>query len=209
MAQKSDEVRNKNREHIYVFGGMGNESGEQSVGRNYLHDLYLLDRKQQSVRRLWQNASDHRLVVARDMILTPDEKYIYALCYPEYLSDTYLQLYRLTVDDGTMKAPDFVNAPPKLRFVARYVEKWFHCEVLLRQEECLSEVSPVFRHPYPDCRDSFGCLKHLIDTHPNLVNGNESLQFLIYLIGDEANADMCLYPTFCKMKHRTHFQSSF
>ena len=95
---------NKNREHIYVFGGMGNESGEQSVGRNYLHDLYLLDRKQQSVRRLWQNASDHRLVVARDMILTPDEKYIYALCYPEYLSDTYLQLYHLTVDDGTMKA---------------------------------------------------------------------------------------------------------
>ena len=97
-------VVNKNRERIYVFGGMGNESGEQSVGRNYLHDLYLLDRKQQSVRRLWQNASDHRLVVARDMILTPDEKYIYALCYPEYLSDTYLQLYRLTVDDGTMKA---------------------------------------------------------------------------------------------------------
>ena len=95
---------NKNREHIYVFGGMGNESGEQSVGRNYLHDLYLLDRKQQSVRRLWQNASDHRLVVARDMILTPDEKYIYALCYPEYLSDTYLKLYSLTVDDGTMKA---------------------------------------------------------------------------------------------------------
>ncbi|MCS2907383.1 hypothetical protein NXX21_00475 [Bacteroides thetaiotaomicron] len=95
---------NKNREHVYVFGGMGNESGEQSVGRNYLHDLYLLDRKQQSVRRLWQNASDHRLVVARDMILTPDEKYIYALCYPEYLSDTYLRLYRLTVDDGTMKA---------------------------------------------------------------------------------------------------------
>lgn len=95
---------NKNREHIYVFGGMGNESGEQSVGRNYLHDLYLLDRKQQSVRCLWQNVSDHRLVVARDMILTPDEKYIYALCYPEYLSDTYLQLYRLTVDDGTMKA---------------------------------------------------------------------------------------------------------
>ena len=112
-------------------------------------------------------------------------------------------------DKEFIDPPDFVNAPPKLRFVARYVEKWFDCEVLLRQEECLSEVSPVLRHPYSDCRYSFGCLKHLIDTHPNLVNGNESLQFLIYLIGDEANADMCLYPTFCKMKHRTHFQSSF
>lgn len=94
---------NENQEHVYIFGGMGNESGEQSVGRNYLSDLYLLDRKQQTVRRLWQNTSDHRLVVARDMILTPDEKFIYALCYPEYLSETYLQLYRLTVADGTVK----------------------------------------------------------------------------------------------------------
>ena len=40
-------------------------------------------------------------------------------------------------------------------------------------------------------------------------NGKESLQFLIYLIGDEAYADMRLYPAFCKVKHRTHFQSSF
>ncbi|MDB0715425.1 hypothetical protein PL498_06720 [Bacteroides xylanisolvens] len=94
---------NENREHVYIFGGMGNESGEQSVGRNYLHDLYLLDRKQQSVKRLWQKTSEYCWVVARDMILTPDEKYIYALCYPEYLSETYLQLCCLTIDDGTIK----------------------------------------------------------------------------------------------------------
>lgn len=94
---------NKNREHIYIFGGMGNDSGDQSVGRNYLQDFYLLDKKQETVKRLWQNTSERRLVVARDMILTSDEKYVYALCYPEYLSDTYLQLYRLTVADGTIK----------------------------------------------------------------------------------------------------------
>ena len=94
---------NKNREHIYIFGGMGNDSGEQSVGRNYLQDFYLLDRKQKTIKRLWQNTSEHRLVVARDMILTSDEKYVYALCYPEYMSNTYLQLYRLTVADGTIK----------------------------------------------------------------------------------------------------------
>ena len=40
-------------------------------------------------------------------------------------------------------------------------------------------------------------------------NGKESLQFLIYLIGDEAYADMRLYPSFRKMKHRTQLQSSF
>ena len=40
-------------------------------------------------------------------------------------------------------APDFVNASPKLRFAVREAEKWLDCEVLLRKEECLSEVSPV------------------------------------------------------------------
>ena len=84
-------------------------------------------------------------------------------------------------------APDFVNVSPKLRFAVREAEKWFDCEVLLRQEECLSEVSPILWHPYSDCRDCFGCLKHLIHTHPNLVNSNESLQFLIYFIGDEVD----------------------
>ena len=58
-----------------------------------------------------------------------------------------------------MLLPDFVNASPKLRFTVRKVEKWFHCEVLLRQEECLSEVSPVLWHSYSDCRDCCGCLK--------------------------------------------------
>ena len=59
--------------------------------------------------------------------------------------------------------------------------------MLLRQEECLSEVSPVLRHPYSDCRDRFGCLKHIIDTHPNLVNSNvplrtSSLQWISHVL---------------------------
>lgn len=97
MAVSADQKR------MYVYGGMGNESGDQSVGRNYFHDLYLVDVEERSIRRLWQNPSDKSLVSARDMILTDDEQYIYTLCYPEYLSDTYLQLYRLSVVDGSVK----------------------------------------------------------------------------------------------------------
>lgn len=97
MAVSADQKR------MYVYGGMGNESGDQSVGRNYFHDLYLVDVEKRGIRRLWQNASDKSLVSARDMILTDDEQYIYTLCYPEYLSDTYLQLYRLSVADGSVK----------------------------------------------------------------------------------------------------------
>lgn len=91
------------RKRMYVYGGMGNESGDQSVGRNYFHDLYQVDVDKKSIRRLWQNTSDESLVSARDMILSDDEQYIYALCYPEYLSDTYLQLCRLSVADGSVK----------------------------------------------------------------------------------------------------------
>ena len=37
---------------------------------------------------------------------------------------------KIQIKSEKLTPPDFVNAPPKLRFVARYVEKWFHCEVL-------------------------------------------------------------------------------
>ena len=32
---------------------------------------------------------------------------------------------------------------------------------------------------------------------------------LYTFIGDEADTNVCFYPSFCKMEHRTHFQSSF
>ena len=28
---------------VYIFGGMGNESGDQVIGRRYFHDLYKVD----------------------------------------------------------------------------------------------------------------------------------------------------------------------
>ena len=39
--------------------------------------------------------------------------------------------------------PDFINAPPKLKFATIQVKKWLDCEVLLCQEESFREVSSV------------------------------------------------------------------
>ena len=89
------------------------------------------------------------------------------------------------------------------------MEKWLDCEVLFRQEESLSEVIPVLWHPYPNGRDGFGCIKYLADTHPDFVNGNEQLQFLVYFVGDEAYADVRFNPPFGEMEHRTHIQRTF
>lgn len=55
----------------------------------------------------------------------------------------------------------------------------------------------------------FACIKHMINTHRNLVKANKSLQFLVYFADDEAGAYMCLNPSFCKVKHGVHFQCPF
>src|SRR5690606_25111250 len=40
--------------HLYVFGGMGSESGDQYVGRTYNYDLYQLDPKTETIKRRWK-----------------------------------------------------------------------------------------------------------------------------------------------------------
>lgn len=86
---------------LYLYGGMGNESGDQNVGRNYYYDLYLVDLEKQQVKKLWtQEPPTRNRVTARSMVLTPDDKYLYLLGYPEYMANSYLQLYRMSVSDG-------------------------------------------------------------------------------------------------------------
>lgn len=86
---------------VYLYGGMGNEAGDQNVGRNYLYDLYRVDMDTRSVRKLWEvKAPAVNRVVPRNMILSADEKYLFLLGYPEYLPNSTLQLYRLSVRDG-------------------------------------------------------------------------------------------------------------
>lgn len=88
-------------ERLYIYGGMGNSSGDQSVGRQYLHDLYMFDRRSSEVTRLWDKGTEQKFVAVRNMLLSPDEKYITALCYQEYISDASLRMVRFSVEDGT------------------------------------------------------------------------------------------------------------
>lgn len=89
-------------QRLYIYGGMGNESGNQDVGRNYYYDLYQVDMETKNIRKLWtQEAPGVNKVVARNMIITPDEDYIYMLRYPEYLQESYIQLYKVKIADGS------------------------------------------------------------------------------------------------------------
>lgn len=86
---------------IYVYGGMGNDSGEQAVGRRYLYDLYSVDLAEGKVRKLWEtDLGVGNVVPVRNMYLD-GAGHFYTLCYPESLSESALTLYKFSVRDGS------------------------------------------------------------------------------------------------------------
>lgn len=90
----------KENNSIYVFGGMGNESGEQVVGRYYFYDLHRVDLTTRRITKLWEIPWEKDNVVpVRGMVILNDSCF-YTLCYPESYSDSFLRLYRFSIADG-------------------------------------------------------------------------------------------------------------
>lgn len=86
---------------LYVFGGMGNESGEQIVGRRYYYDLHKLDLETNKMTKLWEiEWKKDNVVPVRGMVLLDDSSF-YTLCYPEHFSESFLRLYRFSLKDGS------------------------------------------------------------------------------------------------------------
>lgn len=85
---------------LYIFGGMGNESGEQAVGRQYYYDLYKADLNTRQISKLWEIEWKHdNMVPVRGMVISDDSNF-YTLCYPEHVSESLLKLYRFSITDG-------------------------------------------------------------------------------------------------------------
>ncbi|MFD2598960.1 hypothetical protein ACFSQ3_08345 [Sphingobacterium corticis] len=85
---------------IYLFGGMGNESGEHIVGRTYFYDLYEIDPADGTAKKIWQlNAPEKHFVPAKGLAI-PNDDWLYALTYPEHVSHSLIQLKRFSLRDG-------------------------------------------------------------------------------------------------------------
>ena len=81
-------VMSPDYKRAYIYGGKGNETGDQNVGIQYYYDFYQLDFETLQVKKLWEHKAPRtNRVPTRDMILSEDEKYIYLLAYPEYKPD--------------------------------------------------------------------------------------------------------------------------
>lgn len=91
----------KGTEFMYIFGGMGNESGEQIVGREYYYDLQRVNLQTGKVEKLWDLPwSKENVVPVRGMVILNDTSF-YTLCYPEHMSESYLLLYKFSIKDGS------------------------------------------------------------------------------------------------------------
>lgn len=90
------------KQWAYIFGGMGNDSGEQIVGRYYFHDLYKVDLIKKQVQKLWELEGEPDRVPARGMVLRGDSAF-YLLRYCESVSHSYLHLYDFSIRDGSYR----------------------------------------------------------------------------------------------------------
>lgn len=89
-----------NGDNLYIFGGLGNESGDQTIGRHNFYDLYRFDLNERKSVKLWEiEWTGKNIVPARNMIILNDSVF-YALCYPEYEPNSYVQLYEFLIKDG-------------------------------------------------------------------------------------------------------------
>lgn len=92
--------RSEADQKIYIFGGMGNESGQHIVGRKYFYDLYVLDPTTGITTKLWDLDWKESLFVPARGLAIPDSNWIYMLGYPEHLTHSFIKLRRFAIHDG-------------------------------------------------------------------------------------------------------------
>ncbi len=92
--------RSEVNQKIYIFGGMGNESGQHIVGRKYFYDLYVLDPTTRKTTKLWDVDRRGGLFVPARGLVIPDSNWIYMLGYPEHLTHSFIKLRRFAMQDG-------------------------------------------------------------------------------------------------------------
>jgi len=87
---------------VYLFGGYGNESGNQVVGGTQYYDLYCINLQNHTIKKCWDiHPANDVFVPANNLVLSDDGKYFYAMCYPHEIFKTSIKLYRFSIKDGS------------------------------------------------------------------------------------------------------------
>lgn len=85
---------------LYIYGGVGNNSGKQELGRIYYNDLYKVNLLEHKIVKCWESSFFSKEVVGNNLVYSEGERALYALRYKEYNRNSSAQLYRISLDDG-------------------------------------------------------------------------------------------------------------
>ncbi|WCT14078.1 kelch repeat-containing protein [Mucilaginibacter jinjuensis] len=99
----------ENKDEVFLFGGYGNQSGNQIIGGKQFYDLYRINLKTHTVKKCWNIQPEKEVFVpANNLIVSADKKYFYVLCYPHEVAKTSIRLYKFSIKDGSYEV---VSAP--------------------------------------------------------------------------------------------------
>ncbi|SDE47959.1 Kelch motif-containing protein [Mucilaginibacter pineti] len=113
---------------VYIFGGYGNQSGNQVVGGKHYYDLYRVNLTNHTIKKCWEikpNGDD--FVAANNLIVSKDKNYFYALCYAHEKPKTNLRLYKFAIKDGSYEVVSG-NIPAKGERIETDINLFFNAK---------------------------------------------------------------------------------
>lgn len=84
----------------YIYGGKGNSEGIQEFGTTIYNDLYRLDLKDYSVRKLWDSPDPDMDVAASNLVVSEDGGSFVGLFYSPNSYNAHLQMKEYDIADG-------------------------------------------------------------------------------------------------------------
>lgn len=82
-----------------IFGGYGNETGQQELGPKCLYDLYHLNLNDTVLTKRWNiEGVAENFIPMGSTIIDEQNPALYILGFPPFLNDTYLKLYRISLE---------------------------------------------------------------------------------------------------------------
>ncbi len=80
----------------YLFGGLGNKTGKQILGKEYFYDLYKIDFEAGYVMKVWEGIKigDDDYTPVNSMIVNDKDNCFYTLCFSHHNNETSLQLLK-------------------------------------------------------------------------------------------------------------------
>lgn len=91
----------QNKDTLLIFGGCGNPQGKQELGVINYYDLYALDIQTMQAKKRWtMNEDAKNFVVGNKMVVDEKNNKLYALCFPNDCSNSYILLKSFDLDSG-------------------------------------------------------------------------------------------------------------